>query len=302
MAKSVSILKSPRRRQEMTAGYLLALPGIVLILTFTIGPIIYAFGLSFFEYNLLVPEKGGFVMFKNYTDLLKDEVFYKALYNTVKYSIFVVPIQTALSLILAVVVNQKIMGKTFLRVAYYIPAVTSAVASASIFMFLFNKNGVANSILSSFGFSPVSWFSDPKYALPLAMIMAIWSTIGSMMIIFLAALQDIPTSVYEASSIDGATGVRQFWHITLPLISEKTSFVLIVGVIGTLQMFDQAYIISGGTGGPLDSTMTVVLYLYNMAFKQNQMGYGAAIAFVLFFIIFLLTIFQKQVVEKRQST
>ncbi len=300
MVKTESSAPKIRRKNlEAGAGYVLSLPGMLLILTFVIGPILFAFYLSFCDYNLFYPDQFRFVGVDNYIALLNDKIFHKALLNSFTYSIIVVPVQTSVALILAVIVNQKIKGEKFLRVAYYMPAVTSAVASAAIFMFLFNKNGIANLLLSRFGFKPVSWFSDPTFALPLTMIMAIWATVGTMMLIFLAALQDVPASVYEAASIDGVSKVKQFFKITVPLISEKSMFVIIIGIIGTLQMFDQAYIISDGKGGPLDSTMTVVLYLYNKAFKQNQMGYGAAIAFVLFAIIFILTIIQKTVIEKK---
>ncbi|MGM9986951.1 MAG: carbohydrate ABC transporter permease [Bacillaceae bacterium] len=292
--KKQSIWKNPRKRNELVAAGVLLSPAILLILTFVIGPIIYAFFLSFRDFNMLKPQASEFVGIANYTNLFKDPLFLQSLWNTFKYSIIVVPVQTVIALLLAVAANQKLRGKTFFRVAYYIPAVTSAVASAAIFMVLFNKNGVANVLLEKIGFEPVSWFADPKFALPLAMIMAIWSTVGTQMLIFLAGLQDIPHSLYEAADVDGATKLQQLWHITVPMLRGKTIFVVITGLISTLQMFDQAYIISGGQGGPLGSTMTVVLFLYNKAFKENLMGYGAAAAFVLFFIIFTLTVLQKK--------
>lgn len=292
--KKVSIWSHPRRRGELVAAGILLSPAILLILTFVIGPIIYAFFLSFQDYNVLKPQASEFVGLSNYVSLFKDPLFLQALWNTFKYSIFVVPIQTVIALLLAVVANQKIRGKTFFRVAYYVPAVTSAVASAAIFMVLFNRNGVANVLLEKIGFEPVSWFADPSFALPLTMIMAIWSTVGTQMLVFLAGLQDIPHSLYEAANVDGASKVQQLWNITVPMLRGKTLFVVVTGIIGTLQMFDQAYIISGGEGGPLGSTMTVVLFLYNKAFKENLMGYGAAAAFILFFIIFTLTVLQKK--------
>ncbi len=294
MKKSLS-----RKTQENIAGLIMIAPIVILMLVFVIGPAIYSFILSFKDYNMLKPDKATWVFLKNYTNLFKDPMFYQALYNTVRYSIVVVPVQTIIALLLATVANQNIKGKTFFRVAYYVPAVTSAVAAASMFMFLFNTNGIANKFLSIFGFEPVSWFNDPTFALPLAMIMAIWATVGTQMLVFLAGLQDIPRDIYEAASIDGATGVQQFMKITVPLLSEKTMFVLVVGMIGTLQMFDQAFIISGGNGGPLGSTTTVVLYLYKKAFGENQLGYGSAVAVVLFLIIFTLTMLQKYYFEER---
>lgn len=283
------------------AGLVLVAPVVILMLVFVIGPAVYSFFLSFQNYNLLKPDQATWTWFENYKELLVDPAFHQALYNTFKYSIFVVPIQTLLALILAVVANQNIRGKTFFRVAYYVPAVTSAVAAAAMFMFLFNTKGIANQFLGLFGFEAVSWFNDPTFALPLAMIMAIWATVGTQMLVFLAGLQDIPEDVYEAAEIDGATGLKKFMKITVPLLSSKTMFVVVVGMIGTLQMFDQAYIISGGSGGPLGSTTTVVLYLYNKAFGENRLGYGSAVAMFLFMVIFLLTILQKYFFEDREK-
>ncbi|ONI45593.1 sugar ABC transporter permease [Candidatus Epulonipiscioides gigas] len=290
-----------KKTQENIDGWIMVAPIVILMLVFVIGPAIYSFILSFQDYNMLKPDKSEWVWLGNYKELISDPNFYQALYNTLKYSIIVVPVQTAIALLLATVANQKIKGKTFFRVAYYIPAVTSAVASAAMFMFLFNTNGIANKFLGIFGFEAVSWFNDPTYALPLAMIMAIWSTVGTQMLVFLAGLQDIPREVYEASAIDGASSIRSFFSITVPLLSEKTMFVVVVGMIGTLQMFDQAFIISGGTGGPLGSTTTVVLYLYNKAFGENRLGYGSAVAVGLFIVIFTLTVLQKSFFEEDEN-
>ncbi len=288
-----------KKMQENIAGIILVLPIVVLMLVFIAGPALYSFLLSFQKHNILKPDEAAFILFDNYIELFKDEDFYQALYNTVRYSIVVVPVQTVIALLLANVANQKIRGKVFFRVAYYIPAVTSAVASAAMFMFLFNTNGIANKFLGIFGFEAVSWFNDPTFALPLAMIMAIWSTVGTQMLVFLAGLQDIPGEVYEAATVDGATGFQSFMKITVPMLKEKTMFVVVVGMIGCLQMFDQAFIISGGKGGPLGSTTTVVLYLYNKAFGENRLGYGSSVAIVLFIIIFTLTMLQRYFFEVR---
>ncbi len=290
-----------RKTQENIAGLVLVAPIVLLMLVFVIGPAIYSMFLSFQNYNMLKPDQATWTWFENYKEVIKDPAFHQALYNTFKYSIVVVPVQTILSLLLAMVANQKIKGKTFFRVAYYVPAVTSAVAAASIFMFLFNTKGIANQFLGLFGFEAVSWFNDPKFALPLAMIMAIWSTVGSQMLIFLAGLQDIPEEVYDAADMDGAGPWTRFIQITVPMLSSKTMFVLVVGMIGTLQMFDQAFIISGGVGGPLGSTTTVVLYLYNKAFGENRLGYGSAVAMLLFVIILTLTLIQKYFFEDREK-
>ncbi len=293
--------KSKLKAQENIAGLILVAPVVILMLIFVIGPAIYSFSLSFQDYNLLKPQEAIFIGLENYIDVLKDEAFHQAVWNTIRYTIVVVPVQTVIAMLLATVANQNIRGKTFFRVAYYVPAVTSAVAVGAMFMFLFNTNGIANQFLSIFGFTPVSWFTDPSLALPLAMLMAIWSTVGTQMLVFLAGLQDIPGEVYEASKIDGANGIQSFWYVTIPLLKEKTMFVLVVGSIGTLQMFDQAFIISGGQGGPLGSTTTVVLYLYNKAFGENRLGYGSSVAIILFLFIFTLTCLQRYFFEIRPA-
>jgi multiple sugar transport system permease protein len=285
-----------RKWQQMWSAYILVFPAVLSLAVFLIGPILYAFVLGFKDQNLLNPGAGKFIGFGNYFSLLHDPVFLKALTNTFKYSFTVVPVQTVIALFLAIVANQNIRGKTFFRIAYYLPSVTSLVAISTIFAFLFNRNGVVNQLLSQIGFQPVNWFSSPSLALPLVIIIGIFVGIGGQMIIFLAGLQDIPESLYEAAKVDGASPFQQFKSITFPLLKEKTFFVLIIGFIGTLQVFDQAYIISRGSGGPLDSTMTVVLYIYRKAFSDNQVGYASAAAFILFVLIFTLTIIQRRLI------
>ncbi|SHI56948.1 carbohydrate ABC transporter membrane protein 1, CUT1 family [Clostridium amylolyticum] len=286
-----------KKTREKVDGWLFVLPFVISVLMFLIGPMIVAFILSFKKYSFL----DGISIFqaksvglKNYINVFQDEVFKKALLNTFTYSLAVVPIQLVIALLLSLVVNSDIKGKTFFRVAYYIPTLTSTVAVSVMFLFIFKVDGIMNRFLALFKVPPNNWFSDPKFALPAIISMAIWSSVGNYMIIFLSGLQDIPESLYEAARIDGANKTQEFFKITLPLIKPTFFFNLIISIIGTLQIFDQAYVISGGTGGPLDATMTVVLYLYNKGFKQFEMGYASAIAFVLFVIILTLTLIQKK--------
>ena len=253
--------------------------------------------LSFKEYSFLDPVtmwEAKWVGFNNYINAFKDPTFKKALINTTIYSIGVVPIQLVIALTLALVVNSNIKGKAFFRTAYYIPTITSTVAVAVMFLFIFKTDGLLNKILSFFGIQPYNWFNNIHLALPSIMIMAIWSSVGLYMVIFLAGLQDIPTSLYEAASIDGASKWQQLIHVTLPMLKPTIFFNLVVSLIGTFQVFDQAYVVSNGNGGPLDSTMTVVLYLYRTGFREFRMGYASAIAFILFVIIFILTLIQKK--------
>ncbi|PTM59183.1 carbohydrate ABC transporter permease [Desmospora activa] len=274
-------------------GYLFTLPVIVSLSVFLIGPIIYAFYLSFQQFTFLNPDLSQFVGLDNYTRLLTDERFHTALKNTSFYSLGVVPVQVSLALLLALIVNSKIRGKTFFRVAYFLPTVTSTVAVSVMFLFLFKRDGLVNAFLSLLGVEGRSWMLDVDFALPSIMLMAVWTTVGQFMVIYLAGLQDIPADLYEAAEVDGAGPLRQFWHITLPLLKPTTFFIVVMSVIGTFQVFDQMYVISKGAGGPLDSTLTVVLYLYNVAFQDFEMGYASAIAFFLFAVILILTLIQR---------
>ncbi|GFZ32317.1 ABC transporter permease [Clostridium zeae] len=290
--------------REKIDGWLFVLPFAISALIFFIGPMVTAFILSFKEYSLLdgvsILEAKN-VGLQNYIDVFKDADFRIAVLNTIKYSITVVPAQLIIALLLALVVDSNIKGKTFFRVAYYIPTLTSTVAVSVMFLFIFNVDGVLNKFLAIFHVVPKNWFSEPNFALPAIIIMAVWASVGNYMIIFLSGLQDIPVNLHEAATIDGASNIQRFFKITLPLIRPTFFFNLVVSIIGTLQVFDQAYIISGGTGGPLGKTMTIVLYLYNKGFKDFRMGYASAIAFVLFAIIFALTLVQKSIFKEESA-
>lgn len=278
---------------EAISGYAFMMPFVVSISVFIIGPLIYAFIISFKDFSYLNPSSSHWVGFKNYIGLLNDQTFKKALLNTTIYSLFVVPTQLFIALILALVVDSDIKGKTFFRVAYYIPTVTSTVAVSVIFLYLFKADGLVNTILSKIGIHGQAWFNNVNFALPSIMMMAIWSSVGNYMVIFLAGLQDIPAELYEAAEVDGANKFQRFIKITLPLLRHVVFFNLVVSLIGIFQIFDQAYVVSGGSGGPLDATMTVVLDIYKTGFKDFNMGYASAMAFVLFLIILILTLLQR---------
>ncbi|WP_256961461.1 carbohydrate ABC transporter permease [Thermoanaerobacterium thermosaccharolyticum] len=282
-----------RHIEEIFYGYAFMMPFLLSITIFLIGPIIYAFIISFKDFSFLNPEASKWVGLKNYIQIFHDATFKKALINTTIYSIFVVPIQLIIALLLSLVIDSDIKGKTFFRVAYYIPTVTSTVAISVIFLYLFKADGLINSILLKFGLHGPTWFNSVKFALPSIMIMAIWSSVGNYMIIFLAGLQDIPADLYEAADVDGANKFVKFFHITLPMLKPVIFFNLVMSLIGTFQVFDQAYVVSNGSGGPLDATMTIVLYIYNTGFKDFNMGYASAMAFVLFAIILFLTLVQR---------
>lgn len=283
---------------EALSGYAFVLPFIASISIFLIGPLIYAFIISFKEFSFLNPEASRWVGFANYIKLFSDPTFKRALLNTTLYSLGVVPTQLIIALILALIVNSNIKGKTFFRVAYYIPTVTSTVAVSVIFLYLFKADGLVNALLAKFGIQGPAWFNDVRFALPSIMMMAIWSSVGNYMVIFLAGLQDIPSELYEAAEVDGANKFQMFFKITLPMLRPIVFFNLVMSLIGTFQVFDQAYVVSQGTGGPLDATMTVVLDIYRTGFRDFNMGYASAMAFALFVIILILTLIQRKLFKE----
>lgn len=290
----------PRKKRavdEAIAGYLFLLPALVSLIVFLVGPIINAIVISFERFSFLDPQNAKFIGLANYVHLFHDPEFLRALLNTSLYALGVVPIQTMLALFLAIIVN-NIKGKTFFRVAYYLPTVTSTVAVSVMFIFLFSPYGLLNRFLSLFGIHGVNYFNEPAFALPAIMAMAIWSSVGQYMIFYLAGLQDVPQEVYEAAALDGAKGWKLIRYITMPLVKRTTFLIVVVSLIGTFQVFDQMYVISGGSGGPLNSTLTVMLDIFNKGFKTMQMGYASAMAFMLFIIILLLTLIQQFVIGK----
>jgi multiple sugar transport system permease protein len=256
-------------------------------------PVIYAIALAFHKVQLLGDVSYHFTGLKNFIRMQDDERVWIALKNTVQYVAIVVPTQTILALILAVLLNTKIRGRSWFRVAFFLPTVTSSAVLTLIFMWIYNSNGLLNYFLDALGFPTYNWLGDPAVALKGIMIMNIWATAPLFMVIYLAALQDIPESLYEAASIDGATGWEKFWFITLPFLRPVTFFVIVMGIIGTFQLFDQSYIFSNGSGGPDNSTLTIVLLIYQYAFKSLDMGYALALTLVLAFVIMTVTLIQR---------
>lgn len=276
-------------------------PTLLVIGVFVVVPILFAVFLSVHRVQLLGGIEYEFIGGRNFQRLVTDDRVGIALQNTAKYVAIVVPTQTILALILAVTLNAGIKGKNWLRILYFLPTVTSSAVLTLIFMWIYNTNGLLNDVLAAIGLPTYNWLGDPAVALNGIMLMNIWSTAPFYMVIYLAALQDIPRSVYEASELDGATAWQQFIHITVPLLKPVTFFVVAMGVIGTFQLFDQSYIFSGGTGGPNNSTLTVVLLIYQAVFRNLQLGYAAAIAFLLATIIITITLIQRQVFGKDEG-
>ncbi|PLR76464.1 sugar ABC transporter permease [Bacillus sp. V3-13] len=288
-------LFSARKLREAGQGYTFMTPALFVLLLFIIGPIFYIIFLSFHKVQLLGNISYDFVAFDNFTRILDDTRAKIALWNTFKYVIIVVPCQTLLALILAATLNAGLKGQTFFRIVYFLPTLTSSAVLTLIFMWMYNKEGLINNVLDFIGLPTYNFLGDPNIALNAIMIMNIWSTAPFFMVIYLAALQGIPDSLYEAAELDGANVFHKFWHITVPNLRPVTSFVAIMGLIGTFQLFDQSYIFSAGSGGPDNSTLTVVLLVYQYAFKTlGTMGYAAALSFLLALVILIATLLQRK--------
>jgi multiple sugar transport system permease protein len=281
-----------QRRREALVGYAFVLVPMGIFLTFFIFPMVYAVYISLFDWG--VRGKIDYVGLANYKELMHDELFWRALRNTVQYTIEVVVLQTPLGLALALIVNAGIHAKTFFRAAFYFPSIASSAAITAIFIFILSSDGLFNRILGALGLpSNTAWFSDDRFALHAIVGLNAWTTSGTIMLFYLAALQAIPTDVYEAAAIDRASRWQTFWKVTMPLLKPGHFFVLAVTIIGAFKVFDQVYIVSRGQGGPNYSTLTIVLQLFRSAINDLRFGYAAAMGVVLFVFLFSITLLQK---------
>ena len=286
-----------RRHKETIQGYIFVAPSIIVTSIFLGIAALFVLYMSFHRVNLV--RAGGasyeFVGLLNYRRALQDPMLHRAIRNTLTFSAVVVPVQTFIALVAAAVLNSNIMFKKVFRSIIFMPTLTSSAALTMIFMFVFNVRGPINSMLINWGMLEVghgiNFPQNITWALPVIMIMNIWSTFPMYMTLYIASLQELPKSMYEAAEIDGANEVRKFFNITIPYLRPITTFVLLTGIIGTLQMFDQAYIFSDGAGGPANATLTVTLLVYRFAFGPgNTMGYASMIAITLMLLIFIITI------------
>jgi multiple sugar transport system permease protein len=288
MALRIRMPKTKMARREAMEGYLFILPWILGFLIFRLGPMLYSLFLSFTDYAARGAPQ--FIGLENYTYMFtKDPRFLDSLRSTLAFVVGYLPLNLALGLAIALLMNQRVRGITGFRAIYYLPAVTSGVAVAILWQFVFHKQwGILNAILAVFGVQSIGWLVDPNWVMVAFVIMSIWG-VGGSMIIYLAGLQSIPTELYESASIDGANGVRKFWHITLPMLTPTIFFVLITGLIGAFQIFESAYIMTGG--GPNYATYFFGLNIYFTAFQSLRFAYASTLAWMLFAIIAALTIF-----------
>jgi multiple sugar transport system permease protein len=276
-------------RQEAIDGYLCVLPWVLGFVLFTAGPMIASAVLAFTEYDIsFAPNFNGLANFRQIIG--GDPLFWKSLANTAFYTFIFVPLHLAIALTAALALNVRLRRIGIYRTIFYIPSITPTVASAFLWMWVFNPDyGLANVFLQFVGLPPSKWLFDEDMAKPSFIIMSLWG-LGSAMIIFLADLQGVPEQLYEAAAIDGANAIRRFFHITIPMITPVIFFNLVVGIIGSFQIFTVAYVAT--QGGPNNATLFYVLYLYNQGFQFLHMGYASALAWVLFVIILAFTFLQ----------
>lgn len=275
---------------EERAAWLFLAPSLLLFAIFTAIPVISAFFISFTQWNLF--SEVTWVGIGNYLELARDEIFAKVLGNTAYFVLVSVPVQIVLALLCALVLNRGIKGQTFFRVVYFLPVVTSTVAAALVWAWLFNSNfGLINAALSLVGVTDLpKWMGSTRWAMPAIIIVSIWQNLGYAMVLFLAGLQNIGKDVHDAAALDGATGWDRFWHITLPLLSPTTFFVLVISIIGSFQVFELVLVMT--KAGPANATNTLVYYIYQNGFQFYQMGYASAAAMVLFLIVLIFTLVQ----------
>lgn len=286
--------RKPGNEQTKTA-LLALLPSFIIFVAFTLYPIVYSLYLSFFNASLLSPRR-TFIGLANYSNLFQNPTFQKAIKNTLYYTIGVVPLGIVLSLLVAVLLNNQLRFRSFFRAAFFAPVITSMVAVSIVWTWMLEPNyGLINNLLALVGIVGPGWLTDPAWAMPSVILLSIWKNLGFNMVIFLAGLQGISAEIYESASLDGVTPFQKIRYITVPLMRGPIAFALIMSMIKSMQVFGQIYVMTGG--GPANSTMVVVYYLYQQAFEFYRSGYASAIAWVLFIAILILTLIQNRLIR-----
>jgi multiple sugar transport system permease protein len=286
-----------REMRKQWSAYLFLAPTMILFGIFTVLAVIYAFYLSFHEWNILEPAK-PFVGLDNYSRLLGDERFGGVIVNTLYYTAASVPLTMGLGLLIALLLNNQIRARGFFRTLFYLPVVTPLVIAAIIWKWLYSGDfGLLNYYLIQLGIidEPLLWLADPNLAMPAVIITSIWKSVGFSMVVYLAGLQSIPEDFYDAAKVDGAVGWQRLKDITIPLLSSTTLFLAVVSVLGAFQVFTEIFIMTNG--GPLGRTTTIVFHIYQTAFKFFDMGYASAMAFGMFAMMFAFTLVQLRVMR-----
>jgi ABC-type sugar transport system permease subunit len=282
------------RRREAIEGYLFMAPWLTGFVAWTLGPMLFSAGLVFTDWDVLTPIR--WVGAANFAALARDELFFTSLYNTAYFTFIAVPLQLACALAAAMALNVRVRGIQYYRAAFYLPSVIPQVAAVILWVWIFNPEyGLVNAGFRAVGLPTQLWMVDPVLVKPVFIFMSLW-TVGNQMVIFLAGLQGVPDVLIEAAALDGAGARQRFWYVVLPMISPVIFFNLIVGIIGSFQVFTTAYLAT--QGGPSYASLFYVLYLYQSAFQFLRMGYASALAWILFMVILVFTLLQFRVADR----
>ncbi|MBA2407053.1 MAG: sugar ABC transporter permease [Chitinophagales bacterium] len=284
------------RRKEILP-YLMVSPYLIFVLVFVLFPVLFCLFLTFHKWNIIGPMH--FIGADNYTRLFHDRLFWKAIGNTLKFLLLHIPLQLVVSLFLAYLLNQKIRGIPFFRGAFFLPVIVSGVVITILWWQLLGYDtGLINRLLTSVGIPKVGWLVNPDVAIYSIALMATWKNVGLYVILFLVGLQTVPPQYYEAAKLEGATRWQQFHHITLPMINPTIFMVVILSTIGGFSLFIEPYIMTGG--GPMNQTISAVLYIYKQAFQFYNMGYSATLGFFYAIMIMTVVVLQKKLIEKEE--
>ncbi len=287
--------KTQKSNKKQFLPYLLVSPYIIFVMVFVLFPVLFCFFLTFHKWNIIAPMK--FIGVDNYTRLFSDRLFWKAINNTLKFLLLHIPLQLVVSLFLAYLLNQKIRALSFFRASFFMPVIVSGVVVTILWQQLLGfDSGLINRFLNVFGIQKIGWLVNPDVAIYSIALMATWKNVGLYVILFLVGLQTVPPQYYEAAKMEGATPWQQFYHITLPMINPTIFMVVILSTIGGFNLFIEPYIMTGG--GPLNQTLSAVLYIYKQAFQYYNMGYSATLGFFYAIMIMTVVVLQKKFIEK----
>ena len=302
ISPSLRAMDTRRHYSELLPALIFLLPGLVLFALFFLGPMLYSLRISFFEWKIVRPEQSVFIGFQNYQHALSDPIFQRAILNTLAYTVITVAAKLILGLAVALLLNQRFRGRTFFRVAYYLPVITSWVIVSLLFEYMFNgQAGLVNYVLKDILHlirKDILWFADPILTLVPIVLLDIWKGIGWAAIIFLAGLQAIPAELYEAARVDGADSRAQLRYITWPLLGPTTVFLVVVLVIGGLNAYVPFQLMTNG-GDPMDLTHSVLTLMYEATFGRIDFGYGAAISYLLTLFVFVVSLIELRLLRRQ---
>ncbi len=288
-----------RARTSDRGAYWFILPYVVFFCAFVAYPLIFSIVLLFHRWNIVTPME--WIGMKNFGRLIGDALFYRSLLNTLTFLVIHIPLQAAVALTLALLLNTVVRGRGLFRALYFLPVVVSGVAVTILWQQLYSFDyGVLNNMLHAVGLPSVPWLVDPHVAMPSIAIMATWKNVGIYVVLFLVGLQNIPRELYEAASLDGASPFKQFLHVTLPMLNPAIVVIVVLSTIGGFSLFIEPYVLTGG--GPMQSTLSGMLYIYNQAFSFGHMGYAATLGFVYALVILGVVLLQRRVIESETSS